>query len=83
MQTLLDAKQRIMRGESLSSPAGHGHGDDATHNHYYVADGKHAASNVAVVADAYALAYAEPDDAKHHGDSKYGGGNDYNDDYRY
>lgn len=62
LQVLLDAKQRILRGESLGYVDGQGGGEAA---------GAGYASNVAVVAEAYAMAYAEPADAS---EAKYGGG---------
>jgi intraflagellar transport protein 81 len=67
LQVLLDAKARIQRGESLSGSAG-----NENYMNFGGAEQKYA-SNVAVVAEAYAMAYAEPEDAKGSGgyDSKY------------
>lgn len=76
LQVLLDAKARVQRGESLSATDGSGHGG--------YADGKYG-TNVAVVAEAYAMAYAEPADEPHSKAAASGGAYDskYDYDYRY
>eukprot|EP01033_Poteriospumella_lacustris_P004485 gene4485-3204_t len=74
LQVLLDAKARVQRGESLSATDGSGHGG--------YADGKYG-TNVAVVAEAYAMAYAEPADESHAKAAASGGAYDSKYDYDY